>query len=103
MSESELYFLDDENQLREDERETLSRHGFSDELPKPFIVVPGDEEEFKENDLPQKTQTRFSSPDDRIRRPVETEPGVSDLTDHNYNNVVEHAYANTLFYRRSHP
>ncbi|KAF2348536.1 hem peroxidase, partial [Trinorchestia longiramus] len=100
MSESELYFLEDESEFQLYEQETPGQLSYTDELPVPFISVPGEEENektfIKENE-------KSTAADDRVRRPIGREPGVADLTDHNYNNVVEHAYANTLFYRRHSP
>lgn len=122
MKDTELYFIEDEDDLKKDEQDSLLKDRFSEELPKPFIVVPGDEKEFNENELPiaiENEKTVVSSTllnyniklapraelgiPPPVRRPLGSEPGVSQLTDHNYNNVVEHAYGDTLFYRRGEP
>ena len=115
LPESEVYFLEEEAQLLKEEQETFSKDGFSHELPVPFIIVPGDEEQNKllhDYDMQLRQSTRDSlrlSSQARegglndATKPINHEPGLADLTDHNYNNVMEHAYANTLFYRRYNP
>lgn len=115
LSEADLYFLEDEAQLQQEEKATLLSNGFTSELPVPFIIVPGDEEEneLTENDLRYRgdhedfsahTEENFEDSVsatnlNSVRRPINSEPGVNALTDHNYNNVMEHAYADTLFYK----
>ena len=115
-----MYFLEDEDQLSQEEEETIQMNGFSSELPEPFIVVPGDEEEFIENSIHPiehedrtdystllnyniKLQKTGKSASNGESRPMKQEPSISKLTDHNYNSVVEHAFANTLFYRKNSP
>lgn len=88
MSEEELFFLEDEEDFELLDEAQLQKL-YSQELPRPFQELDdktgkGGEEE---DQVPQAYSTR--------------NPSLAQLTQHNFNNVIQQAYSDTLFYGRS--
>ncbi|XP_037780731.1 chorion peroxidase-like [Penaeus monodon] len=83
LPEEELFYLEPQDDLDDYDEEALQKL-YSNELPRPFEEA--DEKIGKEEPAPAHGGGG---------------PGLSQLTDHNFNNVIEHAYSDTLFYGRS--
>ncbi|ROT69526.1 hypothetical protein C7M84_012293 [Penaeus vannamei] len=83
LPEEELFYLEPQDDLDDYDEEALQKL-YSNELPRPFEEA--DEKSGKEEPAPVHGGGG---------------PGLSQLTDHNFNNVIEHAYSDTLFYGRS--
>ncbi|XP_063858691.1 LOW QUALITY PROTEIN: peroxidase-like [Scylla paramamosain] len=84
LSEEELFFLEDEAHfaaLNESQLQELYSH----ELPRPFEEL--DDKTGKEGETPQEY--------------TDWHPSLAKLTQHNFHNVIQHAYSDTLFYGRS--
>ncbi|XP_050717062.1 peroxidase-like isoform X2 [Eriocheir sinensis] len=87
LSEEELFFLEDEDYGDYDE--TQLQELFSQELPRPF------------EELDDKTGKGGEEEDQVPQAYSAGHPSLAQLTQHNFNNVIQQAYSDTLFYGRS--
>ncbi|XP_066966449.1 peroxidase-like [Macrobrachium rosenbergii] len=87
LPEEDLYYLESDDGF-EDYDEAALQHIFSSELPRPF-------EEADEKSGKDDLESDGHSP-----QAYSKGPSLAELTDHNFKNVIEHAYSNTLFYGR---
>ena len=91
LSEDDFYLLEEEEEDLTEEEIQIS---YSTELPRPFQSL----EDIK---VGKDGLGRPSKSSPMARTPwleSSIEPGVAQLTRNNFNNVIQHAYSNTLFY-----
>lgn len=95
MSEEELFYLEEEDHFGHLNESDLQRF-FSHELPRPFQEFE-DEKSGKEGEEGSQVGGAAGGYKDYSA----SHPSLAQLTQHNFKNIIQQAYSNTLFYGRS--